>query len=144
MASDGFRWLLMKGSIGSCQRDGTSCFNKGRGTGMLFGPDVCANFLRQEGFELLIRSHEPAHNGYDAFLNEGVPCMQVPSTAPPPLRYNWPYGDGHLCLTVFSASNYACHHTNRSAIVQIGAVGSVPPKGVQVAPSYPLMASDDL
>ena len=50
---------------------------------MLFGPDVCANFLRQEGFELLIRSHEPAHNGYDAFLNEGLPCMQVPTPAPP-------------------------------------------------------------
>ena len=50
---------------------------------MLFGPDVCANFLRQEGFELLIRSHEPAHNGYDAFLNEGLPCMQVLTTALP-------------------------------------------------------------
>ena len=64
--------------------------------------------------------------------------MQVLTTAPPPFRYNWPYGDGHLCLTVFYASNYACHHTNRSASVQIGAVGSVPPKGVQVAPSRTL------
>jgi len=113
---------------------------------MLFGPDVCANFLRQEGFELLIRSHEPANNGYDAFLNEDMPCMQVLTTALPPplLRYDWPYGDGHLCLTVFSASNYACNHTNRGAIVQIVAVGSVPPKGVQVTPSVPLMASDGL
>ena len=68
---------------------------------MLFGPDVCANFLRQEGFELLIRSHEPAHNGYDAFLNEGVPCMQVLTTAllPPPLRYDGLLGGGLARVT---------------------------------------------
>ena len=69
---------------------------------MLFGPDVCANFLRQEGFELLIRSHEPAHNGYDAFLNEDVPCMQVLTTALPPplLRYDAFLNEGLPCMQV--------------------------------------------
>ena len=64
---------------------------------MLFGPDVLQRFLEQEGLQLLIRSHEQAERGY-----------------------NWPYGDGTGCLTVFSASNYACSYSNRGAVVRLG------------------------
>ena len=53
-------------------------FNKERGTGMLFGPDVCAAFLEKEGFEMLIRSHEPAHNGYGTPPDADHACVPRP------------------------------------------------------------------
>ena len=81
-------------------------FNRTRGTGMLFGPDVCHAFLQKEGLQLLVRSHEQADHGY-----------------------HWPYGDGAGCLTVFSASNYAKSYSNRGALVRLGAAGSAPPLG---------------
>ena len=91
-------------------------FNKTRGTGMLFGPDVCKDFLEREGLQLLIRSHEMTPDGYD-----------------------WPFGDNllHGCITVFSASNYACTATNRGGVVRIGAPGSRAPKGVTLGESDP-------
>ena len=33
-------------------------FNKSRGTGMLFGPDVCEDWLRREGLQMLIFGDE--------------------------------------------------------------------------------------
>ena len=88
-------------------------FNKGRGTGMLFGYDVCEEWLQREGLQLLIRSHEQAENGFE-----------------------WPFGDNYLCATVFSASNYCCRNTNRGAVIQLGAPGSAPPDGVPIAPPF--------
>ncbi len=65
------------------QLDGVS-FNKERGTGFLYGADVVRRFLESSGLELIIRSHEQVPNGWQ-----------------------WPFSDGELLATVFSASNYA-------------------------------------
>ena len=55
--------------------------NKTRGTGMLFGADVCRDFLRRCGLSLVVRSHEQVGGGFE-----------------------WPFGSGEAALTVFSAS----------------------------------------
>lgn len=91
-------------------------FNKTRGTGLIFGPDVCKEFLVREGLQLLIRSHEMTPDGYD-----------------------WPFGDNllHGCITIFSASNYACSATNRGGVVRLGAPKSKAPSGVKLGESDP-------
>ena len=69
------------------------CFNKFRGTGMVFGRDVCRRWLEDNGLLLVIRSHEEVEHGFE-----------------------WPFGDGDLLVTVFSASNYARSTRNKGAI----------------------------
>eukprot|EP00900_Chrysochromulina_parva_P001661 jgi/Chrpa1/11496/Chrysochromulina_OHIO_Genome00020651-RA len=75
---------------GSCEGEG---FNKWRGTGMVFGRDVCRRWLEDNGLQLIIRSHEEVEHGFE-----------------------WPFGDGELLVTVFSASNYARSTRNQGAI----------------------------
>jgi len=65
-----------------------------RGVGVSFGPDVTAAFLKQNGLELVIRSHEVKENGY---LVEA---------------------DGKL-ITVFSAPNYCDQAGNLGAIIKL-------------------------
>jgi serine/threonine-protein phosphatase 5 len=52
-----------------------------RGVGCQFGPDVTEAFLKQNGFDYIIRSHEVKENGYEVAHNG-------------------------KCITVFSAPNY--------------------------------------
>ena len=75
--------------------------NKTRGTGMLFGADVCRDFLRRCGLSLVVRSHEQVGGGFE-----------------------WPFGSGEAALTVFSASDYAGKAKNRGAYALLGAPGS--------------------
>lgn len=63
-----------------------------RGVGILFGPDVANNFLKSNGLDLLIRSHEVQQEGY------GV--------------------EGNV-ITVFSAPNYCDQMGNKGAIINI-------------------------
>jgi len=73
--------------------------NKMRGTGRLFGPDVTGRFLDRFGLELIIRSHEQVMEGYE-----------------------WPFENGKMLVTIFSASNYAGRSTNSGAVAIIGGV----------------------
>ena len=69
---------------------------------MLFGPNVAQRFLERSSLSLIVRSHEQVLEGFD-----------------------WPYGDRHHLVTVFSASNYANRTRNKGAFMVIGARGGV-------------------
>jgi len=77
--------------------------NKHRGTGLLFGANVVEAFCARTGVELVLRSHEQVLEGFD-----------------------WPFGDGRLLATIFSASNYAGKTRNKAAYGLLGAPGSTP------------------
>lgn len=64
-----------------------------RGVGVAFGPDVTKKFLKDNGLELLVRSHEVKEEGY---LVEA---------------------DGHL-VTIFSAPNYCDSVGNKGALIR--------------------------
>ena len=67
-----------------------------RGVGLSFGPDVTAEFLDDNGLELLVRSHEVKEEGY---LVEH---------------------DGR-CITIFSAPNYCDQMGNKGAFIRFEA-----------------------
>ena len=52
-----------------------------RGISTMFGPDITQKFLDKNNLELVVRSHEVKHEGYE-------------------------YQKGGKCLTIFSAPNY--------------------------------------
>uniref|UniRef100_A0A6S8AAH5 Serine/threonine-protein phosphatase n=1 Tax=Aplanochytrium stocchinoi TaxID=215587 RepID=A0A6S8AAH5_9STRA len=79
---------------------GTS-FNFDRGGGLLFGPDVTKSFLKLNGLELIIRSHQVREDGYSV------------------------EHDGKL-LTVFSAPNYCDTMGNKGAFIRFTAPSHVP------------------
>jgi len=64
-----------------------------RGVGVAFGPDVTKSFLRENGLQLLVRSHEVRDEGYDVMH------------------------DGY-CITVFSAPNYCDQMGNKGAFIR--------------------------
>lgn len=64
-----------------------------RGVGVAFGPDVTKNFLRDNGLDLLVRSHEVKEEGY-AVEHDGY------------------------CITVFSAPNYVDQMGNLGAFIR--------------------------
>mmetsp|Transcript_21885 Transcript_21885/g.70470 ORF Transcript_21885/g.70470 Transcript_21885/m.70470 type:complete len:507 (+) Transcript_21885:76-1596(+) len=72
-----------------------------RGVGKSFGPDVTAAFLRENGLELLIRSHEVKDEGYVV-------------------------EHGGKCITVFSAPNYVDQMGNKGAMVKLSHDSSEP------------------
>ena len=61
--------------------------------GVAFGPDVTKSFLRENGLQLLVRSHEVRDEGYDVMH------------------------DGY-CITVFSAPNYCDQMGNKGAFIR--------------------------
>jgi protein phosphatase len=82
--------------------DGVSGFTPSRrGMGCFFGSDQLEGFLDDNGLECLIRAHEWFHEGFD-----------------------WPFGLGGRCLTVFSSSNY-CGKGNRGAVAIVSEDGTI-------------------
>ena len=67
--------------------------NRARGGGLLFGPDVTNEFLKQNDLNLLIRSHQVRQNGWSSEHNG-------------------------KCLTVFSAPNYCDSSGNKGAYLK--------------------------
>ncbi|XJO73944.1 hypothetical protein BDV3_004840 [Batrachochytrium dendrobatidis] len=65
-----------------------------RGVGIQFGPDVTENFLKMNNLDLLIRSHEVKHGGYEIAHNG-------------------------KCITIFSAPNYCDSTGNMGAYIHI-------------------------
>jgi diadenosine tetraphosphatase ApaH/serine/threonine PP2A family protein phosphatase len=63
-----------------------------RGRGFHFGRDAVEEFLKREGFELLIRSHEYCEEGF-----------------------SWPFGEKCGCLTIFSSVDY-CGEKNDGSV----------------------------
>ena len=68
--------------------------NSARGAGVEFGPDVTETFCAENGFALVIRSHECVNEGYE-------------------IQHN-----GRL-ITVFSASRYCGTQTNKGAFITL-------------------------
>mmetsp|Transcript_43168 Transcript_43168/g.115463 ORF Transcript_43168/g.115463 Transcript_43168/m.115463 type:complete len:503 (+) Transcript_43168:66-1574(+) len=67
-----------------------------RGVGVAFGPDVAERFLKANGLDLLIRSHECKDDGYEV-------------------------EHGGRTITVFSAPNYCDQMGNQGALVRLAA-----------------------
>ncbi|KAI9349094.1 Metallo-dependent phosphatase-like protein [Obelidium mucronatum] len=66
-----------------------------RGVGVQFGPDVTEAFCKENGLDVIIRSHEVKHDGYEVAHNG-------------------------RCITIFSAPNYCDNVGNRGAFINIG------------------------
>ncbi|GIX65917.1 serine/threonine protein phosphatase [Babesia caballi] len=65
-----------------------------RGVACEFGPDVTAKFLKENGLDLVIRSHEVKHEGYDV-------------------------EHGGQLITIFSAPNYCDQMGNKGAFIRL-------------------------
>ncbi|CAD7951185.1 unnamed protein product [Amoebophrya sp. A25] len=90
--------------------EGKGIVPSNRGPSLIqFGPDVTMKFLRQNGFHLVVRSHQPPSNKDGVFFHH----------------------DGRL-LTVFSASNYCGWYGNTGAVLIFS-----PGKGDTKAASLP-------
>ncbi|ETV87608.1 hypothetical protein, variant 6 [Aphanomyces astaci] len=107
-----------------------------RGAGVVFGPDVCAAFLRLNQLKMVVRSHEVIREGFmwTFDVDEVTADGRVPEV--PPSHVPLDMGDvpESMLLTLFSCSNY-CHDSNRGGILVLDAVlnyhihtYSVPPK----------------
>ncbi|KAJ3115890.1 PsbP domain-containing protein 3, chloroplastic [Phlyctochytrium bullatum] len=66
-----------------------------RGVGIQFGPDVTEEFLKNNGLDCVIRSHEVKQEGYEV-------------------------AHGGKCITIFSAPNYCDSVGNKGAFIRIG------------------------
>merc|ERR1712048_205965 len=65
-----------------------------RGVSYIFGPDVCADFLRKQGLDLIARAHQVVEDGYEFFANRRL-------------------------VTIFSAPNYCGEFDNAGAILDV-------------------------
>lgn len=72
-----------------------------RGVGLQFGPDITQQFLKDNGLELVVRSHEVKEEGYEVAHNG-------------------------LLVTVFSAPNYCDQMGNKGAFVKFNGSDMVP------------------
>lgn len=94
------------------------CYPNRRGAGVEWGPDHTENFLRANGFSLLIRSHEVKDEGYE-------------------------YAHGGRVLTVFSASVYCGANDNKGAVAIYDArAGVLPPDRPRVETYYAIAPSN--
>eukprot|EP00392_Amoebophrya_sp_AT5.2_P000703 g704.t1 len=97
-------------SMWSDPMEGKGIVPSNRGPSLVqFGPDVTMKFLRQNGFHLVVRSHQPPSNKDGVFFHH----------------------DGRL-ITVFSASNYCGWYGNTGAVLIFS-----PGKGDTKATSLP-------
>ncbi|EQC33347.1 hypothetical protein SDRG_09323 [Saprolegnia diclina VS20] len=86
-----------------------------RGAGVVFGPDVTARFLRQNGLKLLVRAHEPAREGFDwPYAKEQRTSGTVGSMVVPAEDDNGNEMSSSTLVTIFSGSNY-CYSNNKGA-----------------------------
>ena len=76
--------------------NGTGWAPNTRGTSYFYGSDVVEKFLRENGFDLLLRAHQVVDNGYE-FAYKGKCCT----------------------LTLFSAPNYCNCYGNRGAMIKL-------------------------
>jgi serine/threonine-protein phosphatase 5 len=67
-----------------------------RGVGVAFGSDVTKGFLKRNGLELLVRSHEVKEEGFEV-MHDGC------------------------CITIFSAPNYCDSMGNKGAFIRFEA-----------------------
>ncbi|RHZ12797.1 hypothetical protein DYB31_001031, partial [Aphanomyces astaci] len=88
-----------------------------RGAGVVFGPDVCAAFLRLNQLKMVVRSHEVIREGFmwTFDVDEVTADGRVPEV--PPSHVPLDMGDvpENMLLTLFSCSNY-CHDSNRTSV----------------------------
>jgi diadenosine tetraphosphatase ApaH/serine/threonine PP2A family protein phosphatase len=85
--------------------------NDSRGTGLTFGPDVLAAFLKRNQLGFVIRSHEAVMEGYA-----------------------YPFGPAHPLVTLFSASNYGGRSKNKGAFALLSAESCDHPAESTTAP----------
>ena len=119
-----------------CPRLGTH-ENK-RGAGCLFGPDVCAAWLKANDLQLVIRSHECVPNGYDwpfadkdgddeRKLAAGGSALVGDEASEAKRAGLSAVESGHTCLTIFSASNYCGQANNQGAYAVLPAADPTNP-----------------
>ncbi|ETW10099.1 hypothetical protein, variant 1 [Aphanomyces invadans] len=93
-----------------------------RGAGVVFGPDICADFLQRNQLKMVVRSHEVVRQGFMwAFdLDEVSTDGCIPAMPPAQIPTDLGNVPENMLLTLFSCSNY-CHDTNRGGILKVDA-----------------------
>ncbi|KAH9142971.1 hypothetical protein AeRB84_012994 [Aphanomyces euteiches] len=85
-----------------------------RGAGVLFGPDVSAQFLRTNDMKLIIRSHEAMKEGFLWPYDATMPMKgQVSKTPPQFVPGSAEKVPAQMLVTIFSCSNY-CNSNNKT------------------------------
>ncbi|CAK4354111.1 unnamed protein product [Aphanomyces euteiches] len=85
-----------------------------RCAGVLFGPDVSAQFLRTNDMKLIIRSHEAMKEGFLWPYDATMPMKgQVSKTPPQFVPGSAEKVPAQMLVTIFSCSNY-CNSNNKT------------------------------
>ncbi len=94
---------LQRDAMWSDPTEEEGCYLNPRGAGVSFGPDIAHAFMRNNGLNMVVRSHECAYRGYDLpfatsiLKNKDYYNVLTDLTNPP---------ECPLLCTLFSASNY--------------------------------------
>jgi len=101
-----FMKQLQRDALWSDPTDEIGCYLNPRGAGVSFGPDIAAAFMKNNGIDMVVRSHECVYSGFDlpfaAQENQISANMGFnfrPNSIPKP-------SERPLLCTLFSASNY--------------------------------------
>jgi serine/threonine-protein phosphatase PP1 catalytic subunit len=96
---------LIADMLWSDPQDGFPEWTRGRGIAHNFGHVALEGFFNRNGIRLLIRAHQPCHEGFQWAFRDRPECA-------------------NKCLTVFSSANY-CGMGNRAAVVRMDQAGNI-------------------
>lgn len=100
---------LMRDALWSDPQKKNGKIKNSRGAGILFGPDITEEFLKNNNLKMIIRSHECVRRGYELSHEEESSRMSTRKTCDRN-EISLP-----SLITLFSASNYGGHDINDGA-----------------------------
>jgi serine/threonine-protein phosphatase with EF-hand domain len=102
-----FMKQLQRDALWSDPTDELGCYLNPRGAGVSFGPDIAAAFMKKNGIDMVVRSHECVYSGFDLPFEaaDNQISANMGFNFRPTSRPKDPTEHPLLC-TLFSASNY--------------------------------------